>query len=295
MLKFRCFRRMNGFKNYRSFANSKTNLYLWGSGKSGSLGNGHSDDVPVPMKLEMPKNERFESISFGSLHTALLTKSGKVFTAGSNLNGQLGIGGTSEKVEAFQEVKNIEKITSIACGEKHTLALDIKGQAFSWGFGGSLFSAGALGTGQKQSHDTPTRVKQPEPFHSIAAGSLHSLALSKTGKVYAWGSSERGALGVLGSQSFFLSGLLSPTSIDYFARHKIERIFARSKVSAALTDDGKLFMWGSNDKHQLGVESVNVEIQSCENVPVHIEVDSEKYKLTIQKLGLSAKKCMAIN
>ncbi|KAK9131009.1 hypothetical protein Sjap_011496 [Stephania japonica] len=73
-----------------------------------------------------------------------------------------------------------KKITSLAAGEAHTLALAGDGRVFSWGRG----TLGRLGTGSEEdkilpelvTFDSSKRTEKPR-FVQVAAGAYHSLAL----------------------------------------------------------------------------------------------------------------------
>ncbi|CAN6839070.1 unnamed protein product [Brassica oleracea] len=82
------------------------------------------------------------------------------------------------------------KITSIAAGEAHTIALTGDGCVYSWGRG--MF--GRIGTGRETDALVPARVGFEFPDRSaarivgIAAGAYHSLAvLADDGSVWSWG------------------------------------------------------------------------------------------------------------
>jgi len=74
----------------------------------------------------------------------------------------------------------------------------------------------------------------------------HSLALTESGEVYAWGQNDKGQLG-LGDRE----GRLTPTKVPGLAG--IKAVAARYYQSFALTESGEVYAWGRNDKGQLGL------------------------------------------
>ncbi|KAL4318120.1 hypothetical protein GQ457_18G002500 [Hibiscus cannabinus] len=69
------------------------------------------------------------------------------------------------------------KVTAVAAGEAHTLALSGDGYVYSWGRG--MF--GRLGNGSESDELFPVRVKFQDSklkFIAVAAGAYHSLALA---------------------------------------------------------------------------------------------------------------------
>src|SRR5262249_41518896 len=81
---------------------------------------------------------------------------------------------------------------------------------------------------------------------AIAAGARHNLAV-KNGNVYAWGTNT---LGVLGDPT--VSGS-SPTLIDPTDLTGIGAVAAGIDSSYALSSDGSLWVWGSNQFGELGL------------------------------------------
>ncbi|VAH63771.1 unnamed protein product [Triticum turgidum subsp. durum] len=76
------------------------------------------------------------------------------------------------------------KVSAVAAGEAHTLALTSNGELYSWGRG----TFGRLGTGREADVHVPTAVvpavaaapaagRQRPRFTAVAAGAYHSLAL----------------------------------------------------------------------------------------------------------------------
>ena len=85
------------------------------------------------------------------------------------------------------------RVTSMRAGCDHTLALTTTGHVLAWGDN----SDGQLGDGTTTSTRTPVMVKLPPgtTVKAIRAGCFHSLALTTTGHVLAWGFSGQGELG----------------------------------------------------------------------------------------------------
>jgi alpha-tubulin suppressor-like RCC1 family protein len=113
----------------------------------------------------------------------------------------------------------------------------------------------AKGTGDNKDVTVPTRITKfagldssDKPvFTQVAGGYHHSLALTNTGRIYAWGYGEHGQLG-LGDkkrQSY-------PHSVDGFRSVTFTAISASEFHSVALSADGSAYAWGHNRQNQLG-------------------------------------------
>ena len=79
----------------------------------------------------------------------------------------------------------------VECGDQHTAALSKEGYLFTWGYGGSLFSCGSLGHGDKSNQATPVVVDyfydNGIAIKHISSGSAFMLALDENGDLYSWG------------------------------------------------------------------------------------------------------------
>jgi alpha-tubulin suppressor-like RCC1 family protein len=86
----------------------------------------------------------------------------------------------------------------------------------------------------------------------VAAGENHTMALSRTGQVFSWGSNSFGQLGHPGKSSSSQSRL-TPKRVDAFRFHEVVDIAASGCHSAAIDiNDGAVYTWGSNRRGQLG-------------------------------------------
>ncbi len=81
----------------------------------------------------------------------------------------------------------------VTAGPGHSLALTSTGAVFAWGYN----TDGELGNGSTANSDVPVKVKLPAgtKVTAIAAGEVHSLAVTSTGSVLAWGGNNFGQLG----------------------------------------------------------------------------------------------------
>ena len=80
----------------------------------------------------------------------------------------------------------------------------------------------------------------------VHCGESHTVALTKEGEVYTWGG---GSLGQLGLGDFYKQSL--PIRVSNLEL-KVVQISCGKRHSSAVSQDGSLYTWGSNEYGQLG-------------------------------------------
>jgi alpha-tubulin suppressor-like RCC1 family protein len=166
---------------------------------------------------------------------------------GSNTYGQLGTGNTNPElipVPVDTTSMGSVQISHLAAGYYHSLAVTSTGNVYAWG----VNSAGQLGTGNAGAGTEqlkPVLLSMLSGVRQLAAGSTHSLALTSTGDVYAWGGNSAGQLGVGDTIPRLVPSLISSLS-------DVIQITSSSSHSLALTSIGDVYAWGDNSAGQLG-------------------------------------------
>lgn len=211
-------------------------LYGWGHNSSGELGQGTDKEIqkyrPVYISVKDPVQ-----ISAGFTHSVVLDKNGKVWFFGKMYNG----------FESFNPISQgtWEGFVKIETGSQHILGLKADGTVWAWGAN----DAGQLGQGNYVDADMiPQRVNGLTQIVDISAKGKVSLALSKEGAVYTWGSySEPFVDDALGSNV--------PLKIDMH-HEQVFDIEASESGGMALIQDctggGSVRTWGTNSNGELG-------------------------------------------
>ena len=244
---------------YHSLAlTSDGQVFAWGYNSSGQLGNGSTSQQNTPVAVNTSgalAGKTVIAIAACSAHSLALTADGHVFAWGYNFYGQLGNGSKSQQntpvAVNMSGALAGKTVIAITAGAQHSLALASDGQVFAWG---DNFH-GQLGDGTRTQHTAPVAVDMSGALSgktvlSIAAGDLHSLALTSDGQVFAWGYNANGGLGDGTTTqrtwpvAVDMSGALSGKSVVAIA--------AGAYHGLALTSDWQVFAWGSNNFGQLG-------------------------------------------
>lgn len=172
-------------------------VFTVGDNSNGQCGVSAPAVLKTPQRLEsLAANYQAVQVSCGGSFTAVVTACGQLATFGANDHGQCGHG-----PEALLDVRkpklvksSVGDISMVACGEAHTLILDLSAAVHSCGNG----RFGALGHGDTESVSSPALIRAlvAAPICQIAAGERHSVALTFGGAVLGWGWGRNGALGL---------------------------------------------------------------------------------------------------
>lgn len=192
---------------------------------------------------------------------ALYLNSGLVHSWGSNSFGQVGKGSTSvyDPVEGPALEPNI--LIALAGGQGFSLAVTTDLTVRSWGAN----HYGQLGDGSTTDASTPRTVLDfaSNPLSNIvcvAAGGMHdvhptndghSLALSRNGNVYAFGSDLEGQLGDNDAAILQKSRAWPVRDEDNNWLSDMVAIGAGASHSLAVKDDGSVWAWGDNSHAQV--------------------------------------------
>ncbi|MBN3291886.1 RPGR regulator, partial [Polypterus senegalus] len=202
-----------------------------------------ADNVPSKFWL---KNDKAVYISCGDEHTALITN-GKLYVFGSNNWGQLGLGtkDTVYKPTCVKELKS-ERVKLVACGRNHTIVCTE--QCKMYACGGN--NEGQLGLDDAQERDTFHQIKfftGKFKIKQLAAGSNISAALTADGKLYTFGESDNGKLGLLPEQ---LNNTRVPQVVNGVS-DRVKQVACGGGHTVALSDDD-VYTFGFGQYGQLG-------------------------------------------
>jgi alpha-tubulin suppressor-like RCC1 family protein len=200
-----------------------------------------------------------EVLTFGSAHICAsgVSTSASCSSSGTTLNARPIVGAATsrpQRVQAFgqERVGRMGGAVSVSAASHHTLVLTRNGHVYAFGLG----KGGRLGTGDESHCALPTRVVglSHHKVVWISAAESHSLCVTKTGIVFAWGSNRYGQLGLTLDDCSTRS---VPRRIDNLKNTQCVAVAAGAKHSVALSRIGEVFVWGDNTAGQLGVSRRN--------------------------------------
>lgn len=247
--------------NYLSFCAAITNnneLYMWGSNYDNVFPNyPEKEDILSPMKVM----DNVESVSFSERNGACITTDGSLYVWGNNFDGQIGNGkfggmGTLGKqvndnpITVISPYKVMDNVEQISLGDNCCAAVTKDGSLYMWGNN----ECGQLGIGKSRSKalNTPTKIMDNVRLVKICGN--FCAAITNTDELYMWGDNCYGQLGV---GKFGGKDYLFDENIDLNSPQKIMdnvlSVTLNYDYVAALSTNNQLYMWGNNEKWQLGI------------------------------------------
>jgi alpha-tubulin suppressor-like RCC1 family protein len=247
-------------------------VLAWGSNSAGLLltGDNATSVNPVLLQESAFDNAEVVSIAAGSSFGVAANANGDIFTWGSNVVGQLGLGPSSSIMFAQQPIKLTslgsstgDSIVQVAASVDTAFALTASGLVWSWGSNtrGILGNGTSLPEGSFSTAPVWVSSREVDDFPLldvtwIDCGAEYCGAQTTDKQVYMWGSNERGQLGVStgGYQYVNVPRQINTTSIPNV--HFTQISFGGRHI-LALTNESRIVSWGSNADGQLGLRSLS--------------------------------------
>ncbi len=242
-------------------------VYAWGANDVGQLGVACTSRVrcltPLPLR-GLPSGDPVVAIAAGYQHSLAVTRSGLVFAWGDNTSGQLGYGSArgSRVPVPVAELPSNDPVVAVAAGYVHSVAVTRTGRVFAWG--GNRF--GQVGRDGSAATPLPVAVSglpPDDPVAAVAAGAAHTLALTRSGQVYAWGDQGTGQLGIItnGERG-------APVAVsDLPLSERVIALAAGGIDGLAAMGGGDVYAWGDNSFGQLG----RLDVGYLSSTPVTVE------------------------
>ena len=237
-----------------SFAqNTLGELWAWGENENAELGIGNHDSQRVPVQVAAGP---FLDIDAGQRRTMALDAAGVVYLWGNKL--ALDDNAPPVLTSTPTPVAGLPPMSAMSLGLDHAMALSGTGQLWIWGSN----SHGQLGRRIGHPGGLPAPVDRAGDWAAIEAGHWASYAIKRDGSLWSWGSNRRGGLG-LGTDELTVS---SPRRVPAVGNDQWVTISSDFEFAVGLQSDGSVWLMGSNNWGELGVEDV-----ARSNVPIRLD------------------------
>jgi alpha-tubulin suppressor-like RCC1 family protein len=266
--------------NYSAAVSASGEVYTWGDKANFRLGRAvASNDNYFAKQVRTNSTTNLtgiRQIACGGSHMLARTPHpsesqgglGQLWVWGTNSNGQLGLGNTTNQTYATL-LSSITGVHDMSAGASHSVIVrwdaTYQGAVFCFGseeygkLGNNVSSTAFRGITTNKTTPVATLKAVGVPLTGIvqvSAGPEHTLALDSQGCVWAWGNNAAGALGdnTTTNQKMAVQ-VKAPSGTGFLGN--IVKVSAggdsTNGVSFAIAADGTVYAWGRNANGQLGL------------------------------------------
>lgn len=209
----------------------------------------------------LPKETVFTQVVCTDSATFALTTFGEVYGWGTfrSNEGIFGFDPTTLIQLRPKLIKGLSKITQLAAGANHVLALQNNGAVYCWGSGQQNQLGRRILERRATNSLVPMAIGTLKKIDYVGTGAYNSFAVKQNGDVYSWGLNNFGQTGI--PKEFDESGNTKGNDVhmpivvkSLQGKGKVTCIQGGSHHTVAVTDKNELLVWGRIDGNQSGLK-----------------------------------------
>ncbi|KAF2226392.1 regulator of chromosome condensation 1/beta-lactamase-inhibitor protein II [Elsinoe ampelina] len=205
---------------------------------------------------KFPEGTVFTQVAAGDSTTFALTDDGHVYGWGTFRSNE-GIFGFAEGVLVQKDpilLTSIKRVTKIACGANHVLALDADKRVFAWGSGQQNQLGRRVVERTKTQGLIPREFGLPKKMvKDVECGQYHSFAIDEKDRVWSWGLNNYGETGISDDAGEDDAVILKPQVVEELSGKGVITVRGGAHHSIAVTKSGDCLTWGRVDGFQTGI------------------------------------------
>jgi alpha-tubulin suppressor-like RCC1 family protein len=260
---------------------SNGQIWAWGEGEAGALGQGNQTDGVTPVPVTLPKVRVFDppvravAVAASNTTSWAVGSNGRLYVWGLNRMGSDPCFPATPSQCSFRPalVPDLDNVVNVEASASDG-AVALRDDGMVWRL---------LGT------TTPTPLANGIAFGTqIASGAGASYVIGLDGRVYAWGNGFWGQLGD-GTQNVNHDDDLVQVALP--AGVHAVGISATATNGYAIGDNGRLYAWGGNSYGQLGIGTTNGPNMcgqyACATTPVQVALPANHVPVGLPSAGQS--------
>jgi alpha-tubulin suppressor-like RCC1 family protein len=215
--------------------------------------------------------------------TVALDNTNKIWTWGDDTYGQCAVDalptdGTNFRSNPGRIVGNDVhdlQCLSVDCGEQHAAAISVDGSLYMWGRN----SKGCLlNLPEITRKCTLFFNSSNKKWRKVSCGAYHTAAIDDDGKLFSWGSNDKGQLGVSSFTDEYIDTPISP--LQPHSNLIWKHVSCGADFTVGLDSNDVMYLWGSNASGQLGQNDINLKYS---NKPLKLkgEFAEKKWKSVV--------------
>jgi len=222
-------------------------LWTWGNGYRGGLGLGNQTDYSSPKQVGALTN--WSKVSAGQNFMTAVKTDGTLWSWGDGRYGRLGLNNTLN----YSSPKQVGALTTwskTSSNNASTLAVKTDGTMWGWGSGAGY----VLAQGNNYNYSSPKQIGALTTWADVALSQNHAHAVKTDGTLWGWGTGQSGNVGK-GNTTSYVSPIQIGALTNWLTplRNGMQSDGNGSNAAGAIKTDGSLWVWGNNNKGQLGL------------------------------------------
>ncbi|KAF2660517.1 RCC1/BLIP-II [Lophiostoma macrostomum CBS 122681] len=260
---------------------------------TGGLNDAEATPTAVPAEY-FPPDTTFVDVVAGDSCTFALTTEGALYGWGTfrKNEGVLGFQKKDDCARTPEYIEGMKKVTQIACGTNHVVAIDKDKHVWAWGNGqqnqlGRRVTErtleAALQPNRVGFHDNSLGKKHPKPsakMVQVGCGDYHSMAIGDDGHVWAWGANNYAETGYAGNAGDDNANVATPRIILSLEGRQVTSLVGGSHHNLAVTALGELLAWGRCDSSQTGIPMD--QLNAVDDVSKVLKGENGKAKILVE-------------
>jgi len=219
-------------------------LFAWGRNDFGQLGTGDEENRALPVYTELPYETYIAQVSCGGNFTMAMEKRGSLWSWGRFQASNFPRLFTDTWCNGYESrgedgIKGM-KIVKIGAGDQHMGVLTKENKLYTWGYN----DFGQLGWGlhgvDRVGQQKPNLVKgmlETEEIVDFACGGGHTVAITKSARIFGWGSNTNGQLGHAMRNCF-------PEPVEIPLGDPVAKVRAGWQCTVYITESGRPIVCG---------------------------------------------------
>ncbi len=235
----------NSFENNGCQYQQDSFVYTWGLNTDGRLGNNSTINKLSPAQSRTLNFDWLEVSGVSNL--AIIRQDNSLWISGNNTYGNIGDNTTSSKSSPVQTIAGGTNWQKISFSSTHSSSIKNDGTLWLWGDN----TYGQLGINSTESKSSPIQtIAYGNDWVSLSSGDGVTGCIKSDGSLWMWGNNSYGNLGddSNSNKSSPVQTISTETNWSKIACGKYH--------TAAIKNDGTLWLWGDNTKGQLGDETI---------------------------------------
>ena len=213
-------------------------VWVWGLNHDGRLGLGHRATQPRPTRWAAGAcaGSRVVMVGCGRAYTLALTEAGAVWSCGAAFGGG----------DVPAPVPGLGRVCMLAVSDSHGLALGADGRVWIWG---DYWNGPDGHHTPAPETPAPPRALAPGAFAGaavvfVAAGAMHSAAVTARGELWTWGCGLYGVLGLGDHAGRQAPALVGAHQAPAWAGSRVRTVACGESHTLVLTADGAVWHCG---------------------------------------------------